>query len=79
MDREAWWATVHRVAKSRTGLSDYTFFLSFGPRVSLGSRDKLTSKVINSSIQSISVILLFIVINLYLVLSVVPRSHSPNP
>ena len=22
MDREAWWATVHRVAKSRTQLSD---------------------------------------------------------
>ena len=55
------------------------FFLSFGPRVSLGSRDKLTSKVINSSIQSMSVIFLFIVINRYLVLSVVPRSHSPNP
>ena len=25
MDREAWWATVHRVAKSWTGLSDFTF------------------------------------------------------
>ena len=25
MDREAWWATVHRVAKSRTRLSDFTF------------------------------------------------------
>ena len=24
MDREAWWATVHRVAKSRTRLSDLT-------------------------------------------------------
>ena len=23
MDREAWWATVHRVAQSRTRLSDY--------------------------------------------------------
>ena len=22
MDREAWWATVHRAAKSQTGLSD---------------------------------------------------------
>ena len=25
MDREAWWATVHGVAKSWTGLSDFTF------------------------------------------------------
>jgi len=26
MDRGAWWATVHRVTKSRTRLSDYTQF-----------------------------------------------------
>ena len=26
MDGEAWWATVHGVAKSRTRLSDFTFF-----------------------------------------------------
>ena len=26
MDRGAWWATVHRVANSRTRLSDFTFF-----------------------------------------------------
>ena len=25
MDGEAWWATVHRVTKSRTQLSDFTF------------------------------------------------------
>ena len=25
MDRGAWWATVHRVAKSRTQLSDFTY------------------------------------------------------
>ena len=25
MDRRAWWATVHGVAKSRTGLSDFHF------------------------------------------------------
>jgi len=25
MDRGAWWATVHGVAKSQTGLSDFTF------------------------------------------------------
>ena len=28
MDGGAWWATVHRVAKSWTRLSDFTFFLS---------------------------------------------------
>ena len=27
MDRGAWWAIVHRVTKSRTRLSDFTFFL----------------------------------------------------
>ena len=27
MDREAWWTTVHGVAKSHTRLSDFTFFL----------------------------------------------------
>ena len=27
MDGRAWWATVHGVAKSRTRLSDFTFFL----------------------------------------------------
>ena len=27
MDGEAWWATVHGVAKSWTRLSDFTFFL----------------------------------------------------
>ena len=29
MDREVWRASVHGVAKSRTGLSDFTFTLSF--------------------------------------------------
>ena len=28
-DRAAWWATVHRVTRSRTRLSDFTFFLYF--------------------------------------------------
>ena len=28
MEGGAWWATVHGVAKSRTRLSDFTFFLS---------------------------------------------------
>ena len=31
MDRGAWWATVHGVAKSRTGLSDFTFTFAFNP------------------------------------------------
>ena len=29
MDRGAWWATVHGVEKSQTGLSDFTFTLRF--------------------------------------------------
>ena len=29
MDGGAWWAAVHRVAKCRTGLSDFTFPLHF--------------------------------------------------
>ena len=29
MDRGAWWAAVHGVAKSRTRLSDFTFTLHF--------------------------------------------------
>ena len=34
MDRGAWWATVHRVVKNRTRLSDYTVThtLTFFPR-----------------------------------------------
>ena len=31
MDGGAWWAAVHRVVKSRTRLSDFTFFLSIVP------------------------------------------------
>ena len=29
MDGEAWWAAVHGVAKSQTGLSDFTFTFYF--------------------------------------------------
>ena len=33
MDREAWRAVIHGVAKSRTQLSDFTFILLFGRKV----------------------------------------------
>ena len=29
MDRETWWAAVHRVAKSQTRLSNFTFTFHF--------------------------------------------------
>ena len=29
MDAGAWWAAVHGIAKSRTGLSDFTFTFHF--------------------------------------------------
>ena len=29
MDRGAWWAAVHGVARSQTGLSDFTFTFHF--------------------------------------------------
>ena len=32
MDREAWWATVHRVAESQTQLSDFTHSTAFEVR-----------------------------------------------
>ena len=35
MDRGAWWATVHRVAKSQPRLNDYTFTHGTGWRASL--------------------------------------------
>ena len=35
MDGGAWWATVHGVAKGRTLLSDFTFFLSYAGEVML--------------------------------------------
>ena len=38
MDRGAWWATVHGVAKSQTWLSDFSFFLSPYPRLPLWLR-----------------------------------------
>ena len=40
MDRGTWWATVHRVAKSWTRLSDFTFTF-------IGFQDSLTEKVMD--------------------------------
>ena len=39
MDRGARWATVHRVTKSRTRLSDYTYFSFFHPLHRMSLRD----------------------------------------
>ena len=38
MDRGAWWPIVHRVAKSRTRLSDFTFTLMSAPATVSGGR-----------------------------------------
>ena len=35
MDRGAWWAAVHGVAKSQTGLSDQYFHNTFMPEVGM--------------------------------------------
>ena len=43
MDREAWWATIHRVTKSRTWLNDFTFTFTFSPGNFLPSSDRKTS------------------------------------
>ena len=40
MDREAWWATVHGVAKSQTRLSDFHFALC-GESIRAGTGDGL--------------------------------------
>ena len=42
MHREAWWATVHRVKKSRTWLSDET--ITTGPKTAARDTDPLTGK-----------------------------------
>ena len=41
MDGGAWWATVHRVTKSRTRLSDFNHLLFLGSRVCLKVFSKL--------------------------------------
>ena len=38
MDGGAWWAAVHGVVTSRTRLSDFTFFLSLSPWISLRAK-----------------------------------------
>ena len=43
MDRGAWWATVHGVAKSQTRLSDFTHTLT-GLFESLGQQGDQTSQ-----------------------------------
>ena len=50
MDGGAWWATVHRVAKSRTRLSDFTFTftLLFGPNWLVQLHQNKKQKVSNS-------------------------------
>ena len=40
MDRGAWWAILHRVAKSRTRLSDFTFFHIASNRLTSGASGK---------------------------------------
>ena len=41
MDRGAWWAAVHGVTKSRTRLSDFTFFLSLMKIMAPPSKDPM--------------------------------------
>ena len=41
MDRAAWWATVHRVAKSQTRLSNYTLTLEICTYVSINTHSKM--------------------------------------
>ena len=50
MDGGAWWATVHRVAKSRTRLSDFTFTFKMGNREKrhdLGDRERKNPAIEN--------------------------------
>ena len=40
MDREAWHAAIHGVAKSRTRLSDWTELIAYSQVISVGVSDK---------------------------------------
>ena len=65
MDRGAWWATVHGITKSRTCLSNFTFFLSLEARktnpstfhqisfeISVELSELLSSRVLSHSVMS---------------------------
>ena len=46
MDGEAWWATVHGVAKSRTQLSDFTHSLIIKKAIlMMQERDRRTARI----------------------------------
>ena len=52
MDRGAWWAIVHGVAKSRTRLSDFTFtFLLYSKVIQLRVHDQLSRSVTYDSLR----------------------------
>ena len=50
MDRGVWWVTVHGVAKSRTRLSDFTFFTWWAAQG--GARDNVSAPKCSSSWKS---------------------------
>ena len=57
MDGEAWWATVHGVAESRTRLSDFTFVficVDLGFHTDFRTRVKLVSCVLSGSVYSLT-------------------------
>ena len=62
MDGEAWWATVHGVAKSWTGLSDLTFtnFIPVGVLVSYYSYNFISLMI--NDVKHLFMYLLFICI-----------------
>ena len=52
MNRGAWWATIHGVAKSRTRLSDFTLFLSAQKAFGLSSLTESSASVHPCRIKS---------------------------
>ena len=55
MDREAWQAEVHGVAKSRTRLSNFTFTFTFIPRKEKGEKKLVTPPLAKASNQCVYV------------------------
>ena len=53
MDRGAWWATVHGIAKSQTRLSNFIFTLngllasSWKPLLKKGPKTEITTEILN--------------------------------